>query len=136
MTHTDLFLVAAAIIRRDNKILIAKRSTGALGIGKWEFPGGKIEFLEHPEECVVREVKEELDIEISVDKLYTISSYFDEKEGKKYHILVLAFFADYVSGEIVLNDHSSAEWVDISSLEKYEFVPADVKIVKELVLEN
>ena len=126
---SNLIRVTAAIIEKDGKILIAKRKTGdKLFAGLWEFPGGKVEEGETPEECMARELKEELDIEVEVGELIT-----SNKHKYPHGIFeLLAYRVKHVSGEMVLNDHEEIKWVTADEMSNYEFPPADLPIIKEL----
>lgn len=122
--------VTAAIIMKDNKVLIAQRAPGQRVSGKWEFPGGKIEEGETPEECLKREIFEELDIQIEV------LSKFGESI-LKYDmgtIKLIAFNCKWVSGEIALNVHSQIKWVSRAEFDQYDFAPADIPFVESLKL--
>ena len=99
--------VTAAIIINDGKILIAQRAEDQKLAGKWEFPGGKVEFGETPEECLKREIKEELGIKIEVDKFFAESIY-------QYNIgtiKLLAYKARWIDGEYKLTAHTQIKWV-------------------------
>nr|WP_276576443.1 8-oxo-dGTP diphosphatase MutT [Caldicoprobacter algeriensis] len=120
--------VAAAIIIKNNKILIAQRAEGQKLAGKWEFPGGKIEDGETPEECLKREIKEELDIDIEVDGFFGESVYTYGTET----ISLIAYKARFKGGQCKLKVHSRAEWVEPHELVNYDFAPADVPFVEKL----
>lgn len=123
--------VTAGIIEKDGKFLIAKRKTGKC-IGKlWEFPGGKLEEGETLEECLKRELMEELNIEIKIKK-YLCSSHFDCENRK---IELLAYMVSYISGELKLVDHDDIKWVDPSEFKDFEFVEPD-KIIVQKILEE
>ena len=126
---SNLIRVTAAIIEKDGKILIAKRKTGdKLFAGLWEFPGGKVEEGEIPEECMARELKEELEIEVEVVELIT-----SNKHKYPHGIFeLLAYRVKHISGEMVLNDHEEIKWVTADEMSNYEFPPADLPIIKEL----
>ena len=126
---SNIIRVTAAILEKDGKILIAKRKTGdKLFAGLWEFPGGKVEEGETPEECMARELKEELDIEVEVGELIT-----SNKHKYPHGIFeLLAYRVKHVSGEMVLNDHKEIKWVTADEMSNYEFPPADLPIIKEL----
>tara|TARA_B100000959_G_C14582793_1_gene460649 strand:+ start:122 stop:586 length:465 start_codon:yes stop_codon:yes gene_type:complete len=121
--------VTAAIIEKEGKILIAKRKAGDdLFAGLWEFPGGKIEEGETPEECIARELKEELDIEVKVGKL--ISS---NKHKYPHGIFeLLAYRIKHISGAMILNDHDEIKWVTVDEMSNFEFPPADIPIITYL----
>lgn len=121
--------VTAGVIEKDGKILIAKRRTGKCIGANWEFPGGKLELNETLEECLKRELKEELNFEVKVGE-YIGSSVFscDDRE-----IELLAYKVSYISGDIVLIDHHEVKWVKPSELKNYEFTVPDVPIVEKVI---
>ncbi|MDQ3393214.1 MAG: (deoxy)nucleoside triphosphate pyrophosphohydrolase [Bacteroidota bacterium] len=123
-------LVTAAIIENEGKILIAKRKPGKHLEGFWEFPGGKIEPGEKPEEALKREILEELNLEIEVKRHFMDSLY--QYEDKT--ILLMAYFAHATySLHIISKDHDEVVWVTKEKIMQYIFAPADVPIVKALV---
>jgi 8-oxo-dGTP diphosphatase len=124
--------VSAGVIEKNNKILIAKRKKGKCLEALWEFPGGKLEENETIQECLKREIKEELDIEIKVGKFLCKTEFFctDKK------IVLMTFMAEYISGILILNDHDDAKWVSLNELNNYEFVRADKEIVKALLINS
>ncbi|SDH10406.1 8-oxo-dGTP diphosphatase MutT [Winogradskyella thalassocola] len=119
-------LVAAAIIQKDNKIFIARRSPHKHLGGLWEFPGGKIEEGETDEECLYRELQEELGITINVKEFFmnNIHNYGNITINLK------AYFCEIKSGEITLSDHDQYLWVLKNELDNYEFAPADLPFIK------
>lgn len=121
-------VIAAAIIK-DKKLLIAQRAKGEYLEGMWEFPGGKIETGETDEECIIREIKEELNIEISVE------SYLGEHRFKneKSDINLVLYKAKGIGGEPTLSVHDRIEWVEVKELKNYLFAPADTYFVKTLI---
>lgn len=121
--------VTAGIIEKDGKILIARRKTGKCIGAKWEFPGGKLEEGETLEECLKRELKEELDIEVEI-KDFVASSLFYCSD---IEIELLAYNVKYLSGEIKLTDHEEVKWVLPEELSGYEFTLPDVPIVQEIL---
>lgn len=124
-----MITVTAAIIFKGSKILIARKVPEKHMGGFWEFPGGKIEDGEAPENCLKREIKEELSIDVEV------GDFFMENEHhyKEKSILLKAYFCKHLSGEITLNDHDKVEWVEKSELQNFNFAPADVPFVKALI---
>lgn len=124
--------VAAAIIENaQGQLLIARRKKGKSQEGMWEFPGGKIESEETAEECLRRELREEMDIEIEP------YAYFGENDHwyGDTHIRLIAYRAKYVSGELKLIDHDEYKWVEHSQLEEFIFAPADIRFIEMLVHE-
>ncbi|MBM7614948.1 (deoxy)nucleoside triphosphate pyrophosphohydrolase [Alkaliphilus hydrothermalis] len=121
--------VVAAILKQGDKILIARRKEGKSLGGYWEFPGGKIEEGESPEKSLIRELKEEMMIDIKVTEPFgeNIHDYGDKK------IRLIAFWGEIDSGEIVLKDHDCIEWVFPKDLHQYNFSPADVSFVEQLM---
>ncbi len=123
-----MILVSAAIIKREDKVLIAQRNRHKSQAFKWEFPGGKIEANETVQESLERELMEELSIRIAVREFFAESIYnYDSGEIK-----LIAYFADYVEGEISLMEHEAVEWVTIGELKNYDFAPADIPFISKL----
>jgi len=120
--------VTAALMMKDNLILIAKRKPDAELANVWEFPGGKIEAGETPEECLRREMKEEFNIDVTVDDFFANSIYHYEHGS----IELLAYWTHWKDGVITLIDHSEVKWVTIDELDNYDFAPADIPFVKKL----
>lgn len=121
--------VAAAIIENEHgQILIARRKPGKAQEGKWEFPGGKIEAGETAEQCLIRELHEEMSIDIAP---YQYVGAHEHKDGQ-VHIHLLAYRAKYVAGTIILSDHDSYQWVLPDELLQYDFAPADIRFVQQL----
>ena len=104
--------VTAAIIIRDNRVLITRRAYNQKLAGKWEFPGGKIEQGESPESCLIRELEEELGIHVRINQKFGESQYRYE-HGE---IRLLAYYADIVSGSITLSVHDAYSWVPAISI--------------------
>ena len=121
--------VTAAIIESENKILIAQRNaTDNLFGGLWEFPGGKIEDGETPEECMARELKEELEIEVEVGTLITSNKH--RYPNGIFELLV--YKVEHISGNFVLNDHDEVKWITIDEMSKFDFPPANTPIINFL----
>lgn len=123
-----MITVTAAIIQNASKILITRRGPGRHLAGYWEFPGGKLDANETEQECLAREIKEELDITIKVNAFYmqNIHQYGDKE------ILLKAYECVHVAGNIVLHDHDEMAWVTKEELSNYEFSPADIPFLKAL----
>ena len=121
--------VVAALIMKDGKILIAKRSTGNKDvIGKWEFPGGKVEENETEKQAIEREIKEEFDILVRAEKFITNVISKD----KKSEIDLKLYLCKYIDGKIKLNDHSDYKWVDKDEIFDYDLADLDVELVKKM----
>ena len=128
LKHADIVKVTAAILVKDNKIIIAKRGPDDRLAHKWEFPGGKIEINETPEQCLKREMKEEFDIDVSVDEYLGSSVYHYDHIS----IELLAYRTYWEGGEIDLKDHDEFKWVSLEQLAEFDFAPADLVFVEKL----
>jgi len=122
-------VVAGIIKNADNKILIAQRNLHKSQGGLWEFPGGKIEQGETREEAIVREIKEELKIDISPIR------YVDERvfEYPDKTINLIAIECKYEGGALTKTEHEAVAWVSPNEMKEYEFAPADEFIVKYII---
>ena len=117
--------VVAAIIKKDNHFLIVKRNRKKhLGL-KWEFPGGKVQENETFEEALIREIKEELNIKISLQDKIAEEKYKDEK----IDIVLHYFLCTQESGTIELNEHEDLAWVEKKDFDKYNFAEGDGNIL-------
>ena len=121
--------VVAAILEKEDKILIAKKREGKPLAGLWEFPGGKIEKDEIPEESLVRELMEEMDIKVRV-KDYVGESIYDY--GNDKIISLKGFKAEIIEGEIKLTDHDEYKWITIDEINNYNLAPADIPLINKL----
>ncbi len=122
--------VTAAIIRKDDKMLICQRAPDDECGMLWEFPGGKLEDGETLEQCIIREIREELELDIKVLGIFTESVYrFENKE-----IFFTVFNTEIMGGVMKLNVHNTAEWVTIKEMSNYKFMPADIEFVDKLTL--
>jgi 8-oxo-dGTP diphosphatase len=119
--------VVAAIIKRDDLIFATKRGSGEFK-GGWEFPGGKIESGETPQEALVREIKEELDTQILVNKLVDIVEY----DYPSFHLTMHCFLCEIVSGDLILKEHDDAKWLSRDELNTVEWLPADLGLIEKL----
>lgn len=123
-------IVVAAIIRNDqNQIFCARRKDfGELAL-KWEFPGGKIELGETHQEALIREIKEELELDITVqDQFITITHQYNT-----FHITMYNYYCTITRGKLVLNEHIEYKWLDLNELSSLDWAEADIPIVNELV---
>ena len=120
--------VVAGVIKDGDRIFATQRGYGDQK-GGWEFPGGKMELGETPEQALVRELKEELAVEVCVgEKICTV-----EYDYPKFHLTMHCFWATIVSGEIVLLEHEDARWLDRENLNSVNWLPADIDVVNHLV---
>ena len=123
--------VVAAIIRRNDRILATQRGYGEFKDG-WEFPGGKTERGETPQQALIREIKEELKSEIQVgEKLCTI-----EYDYPKFHLTMHCFWCDLLDGEPVLLEHEAARWLTTDELNSVDWLPADVQVVEAILADS
>ena len=121
--------VTAAFLEKDGKILIAQRKAGDALAGKWEFPGGKLEPGETPEECLKRELMEEFGVETRIGAFICSSKF----EYKHLPIELLVYRAYHVAGEFKLHDHDRMEWVSLAGMKDYDFSSADIPVVEHLL---
>jgi len=121
--------VTCAVILRQKKVLIVQRSEDMSLPLKWEFPGGKIEQDETESECIIREIKVELDVKINVQKRLTPLTHF----YNKMEIELIPFIVKVRSGKIRLTVHNDLKWVGKNEISKFEIADADKPIIKELV---
>lgn len=119
--------VVAAIIIQGEKVFATQRGYGEFKDG-WEFPGGKIEAGETPQEALVREIKEELDIEIEVGELLDVVEY----DYPKFHLSMDCFICKIKSGELVLKEHEAAKWLMKDTLDSVEWLPADQGLIEKI----
>lgn len=124
--------VVAAIIKAANKegksmIFATQRGYGDLK-GGWEFPGGKIEAGETPQEALVREIMEELETEIRVGELLDTIEY----DYPSFHLSMDCFWAEIISGNLVLKEHEAAKWLTKNELDSVEWLPADVTLIDKI----
>lgn len=126
--------VVAAVIKAENGkgqpiIFATQRGYGDLK-GGWEFPGGKIEEGETPQEALKREIMEELDTEISVGDLIGTIEY----DYPTFHLSMDCFWCEIVKGDLVLKEHEAAKWLSKDELDSVEWLPADVTLISGIKL--
>ena len=119
--------VVAAIIMDHGKVFATQRGYGEFKDG-WEFPGGKIEPDEAPEEAVIREIKEELDTEIEVIELLDTVEY----DYPKFHLSMDCFVCHIKSGNLVLKEHEAAAWLTKDTLDSMDWLPADQGLIPKI----
>lgn len=119
--------VVAALIVHDGRIFATQRGYGEWK-GWWEFPGGKIESGETPEDALLREIREELDTEIRIEK------YVDtiEWDYPSFHLSMRCYLCSVVSGELTLLEHEAAAWLDCGHLRSVRWLPADETILDRI----
>lgn len=119
--------VVAAIITDNEKIFITRRGYGDF-IDMWEFPGGKVEYSETKEEALIREIKEELELDINeIDYLTTV-----EYDYPNFHLIMHCYTCKISGGTLSLHAHNDAKWVTLDQLDNQKWVPADVDVVKAI----
>ena len=126
--QSGIVKVTAAILVKDNKIIIAKRGPDDRLAHKWEFPGGKIDINETPEQCLKREMKAECDIDVSVGEYLGSSIYHYDHMS----IELMAYRTYWEEGEIDLKDHDEFKWISLEQLADFDFAPADLVFVEKL----
>lgn len=119
--------VSAAIIMKNNKIFVTQRGYGEFK-DWWEFPGGKIEEGETPEECLKREIKEELKADINIDKYLCTVEY----DYPNFHLKMECFICSLIDGHLELVEAEDAKFITKDQLDNIDFLPADLLVVKEL----
>ncbi|MCK4536147.1 MAG: (deoxy)nucleoside triphosphate pyrophosphohydrolase [Desulfuromonadales bacterium] len=121
-------LVTAAIIRRQDKILITRRPEGSKYAGLWEFPGGKLETGESPEQCLQREIREELGVKVAVDAVF--DAIFHRYAWGD--VLLLAYNCRLQNQSIRNLGVAEHRWVTVETLSEFSLLPADAPIVYKL----
>ena len=117
--------VVAAIIRKDNKIFATQRGYGEWK-DWWEFPGGKMELGEPPEEALKREIREELSTEISVDEFLSTVEF----DYPKFHLTMHCYLCSLLTEALHLNEHEAACWLSKDELDSVKWLPADLEVVE------
>lgn len=120
-------IVTCAIIENTDTVLVVQRSSTMSLPLKWEFPGGKIENGETEEECIIREIKEELNLEIEVSKRLCHSIF----HYPNFSIELIPFLAIQIGGQIMLNEHADYKYLEKNELLNLVWAEADIPIVKE-----
>ena len=124
MKHIE---VVAAIIRQGGKIFSTQRGYGEWK-DWWEFPGGKMEVGETPEEALVREIREELSAEISVDEFLCTVEY----DYPQFHLTMHCYLCSLMTDSLHLNEHEAARWLTKDELNSVKWLPADAELISHL----
>ena len=119
--------VVAAVIKDKDRIFATARGYGEYK-GWWEFPGGKIEQGETPQQALIREIKEELDTEIRVGELIDTI----EDDYPTFHLSMDCFWAEVVAGNLVLKEAAAAKWLTKETLDSVEWLPADITLIEKI----
>ena len=119
--------VVAAVIHKDNKIFATARGYGEFK-GQWEFPGGKIEAGETPQQALIREIQEELDTKITVGDLIGTIEY----DYQTFHLSMNCFWCEVLDGELKLLEAEDAKWLSKETLYDVRWLPADITIVDKI----
>lgn len=119
--------VVAAVIRKNDKIFATQRGYGDLK-GGWEFPGGKIEEGETPEQALEREIREELDTEVRVGELIDTIEF----DYPNFHLSMDCFWCEILRGDLELKEHEAAKWLTKEKLYSVEWLPADVGLIEKI----
>ena len=119
--------VAAAVIRKGQRIFAAQRGYGEFKDG-WEFPGGRLEPGETPQQALIREIREELNTEIKVGELIETVEY----DYPAFHLSMDCFWCEIVEGSLELKEHEAARWLDLKSLYSVDWLPADRKLINKI----
>ena len=124
MKHIE---VVAGIIKDGDKIFATQRGYGEFKDG-WEFPGGKMEAGETPQQALARELKEELTVDVNVGDFLCTVDY----DYTTFHLTMHCFYCSLIGGELTLLEHEAAKWLNMSELHTVNWLPADVEVVKAL----
>jgi 8-oxo-dGTP diphosphatase len=127
-----LLVVAAALVNDDNEVLLAQRPKGKRLAGKWEFPGGKVEDGESPEAALVRELKEELDIDVAeknLEPFWFLSHAYPEYD---FHLLMPVYLCRVWKGDPQPLTHSEIIWELPSAMHELDMIEADAELVERL----
>lgn len=119
--------VSCAIIERDGKVLAAQRNTAAALPLKWEFPGGKIEPGESPEECLVRELKEELGVTVVIEAPLPPSGH----NYTDFAVTLYPFTCHIVEGSVTLYEHLDIKWLDPAQMHTLDWADADLPVIRD-----
>lgn len=127
MENMKTINVVAAIIMKDGKVFATQRGYGDYK-DWWEFPGGKIEPGETPEEALTREIREELHAEIEIVRLVDTVQY----DYPKFHMDMSCYLCRLISDEVELVEHEAARWLDLDSVWSVKWLPSDIEVIEDL----
>lgn len=119
--------VVAAVIFKDGRVFASQRGYGAFKDG-WEFPGGKVEAGESPEEALRREIREELETEIRVGELIDTIEY----DYPDFHLSMRCYACEIISGNLHLVEHGAARWLAAGQLDSVDWLPADISLIPKI----
>ncbi|WP_010252849.1 (deoxy)nucleoside triphosphate pyrophosphohydrolase [Myroides injenensis] len=123
--------VCCAIIQHEDKVLVAQRNEKGLLPMKWEFPGGKVEQGETDEECIVREIKEELDMIVTIEKrLSTVVHHYDT-----FSLTLIPFVCNSKTANYTRQEHNQVVWSTVKQLSDYDWAEADIPVYEEFLLD-
>ena len=120
--------VVAAIIRKDDLVFATQRGYGDFK-DWWEFPGGKVEAGETPEEALKREIREELSTEINVDEFLCTVEY----DYPAFHLTMHCYLCSLLTEALHLNEHEAARWLKLEELDSVDWLPADLEVVETIL---
>ena len=124
-------VVACALVDVDNRILIAQRPPGKALAGLWEFPGGKLEPGERPEQTLIRELQEEIGITVKEACLAPLT--FASHAYEDFHLLMPLYICRRWEGQVIARESQSLAWVRVNKLRDYEMPPADIPLIPHLI---
>ena len=126
-SEKKIIQVVAAIIRRDNEIFATQRGYGDYK-DWWEFPGGKVERGETPEQALAREIREELAAEITVGDYLTTVEY----DYPEFHLSMACYWCSVKEGRLTLLEHEAARWLPLDHLRQVNWLPADIMVIEAI----
>ena len=126
-----LLVVACALIDKDGRVLIAQRPQGKAMAGLWEFPGGKVETGERPEDTLIRELREELSIEVKEPCLAPLT--FASFPYPDFHLLMPLYVCRRWEGVVIAREHAALKWVRPQKLREFPMPPADEPLIPALI---
>lgn len=128
---TYLFVVAAALVDQKGRIFVQQRPEGKAMAGLWEFPGGKVDVGETPEQALVRELQEELGILVSETSIKPIA--FASEPIDERHLVLLLYLCEQWTGELTDIEASDMQWLPVADLHTLDMPPADIPLVDQLM---